>query len=149
MIYIILLILNLLYYLGVILKSWLLIVYFMGLVIYFVLTLFCGYMAFELGRYVIATGDALPLIIVLLLALLSIHCIKQIYKAIKSKDLDILDRTGVPRGTIGRKVSGFMLGVGGVGLFCGRGHLQTREIKRSQGESRGVKGINVNRGKTR
>lgn len=86
-----LLILNLLYYLGVILKSWLLIVYFMGLVIYFVLTLFCGYMAFELGRYVIATGDALPLIIVLLLALLSIYCIKQIYKAIKSKDLDILD----------------------------------------------------------
>lgn len=73
MIYIILLILNLLYYLGVILKSWLLIVYFMGLVIYFVLTLFCGYMAFELGRYVIATGDALPLIIVLLLALLSIY----------------------------------------------------------------------------
>ena len=69
-----------------------------------------------------------------------------------------------------------MLGVGGVGLFCGRGHLQTRgnqgksrgvkgnqeesrgvkgnqgksrEIKRSQGKSRGVKGINVNRGKTR
>lgn len=74
-----------------ILKSWLLIVYFMGLVIYFALTLFCGYMAFELGRYVIATGDALPLIIVLLLALLSIHCIKQIYKAIKNKDLDILD----------------------------------------------------------
>lgn len=63
----------------------------MGLVIYFVLTLFCGYMAFELGRYVIATGDALPLIIVLLLALLSIHFIKQIYKAIKNKDLDILD----------------------------------------------------------
>lgn len=51
----------------------------------------CGYMAFELGRYVIATGDALPLILVLLLALLSIHCIKQIYKAIKNKDLDILD----------------------------------------------------------
>lgn len=51
----------------------------------------CGYMAFELGRYVIATGDSLPLIIVLLLALLSIHCIKQIYKAIKNKDLDILD----------------------------------------------------------
>lgn len=48
-------------------------------------------MAFELGRCVIATGDALPLIIVLLLALLSIHCIKQIYKAIKNKDLDILD----------------------------------------------------------
>lgn len=86
-----LLILNYLYYLGVILKSWLLIVYFMGLVIYFVLTLFCGYMAFELGRYVIATGDALPLIIVLLLVLLSIHCISQVYKAIKNKDLDILD----------------------------------------------------------
>lgn len=63
----------------------------MGIFIYFVLTLFCGYMAFELGRYVIATGDALSLIIVLLLALLLIHCIKQIYKAIKSKDLDILD----------------------------------------------------------
>lgn len=91
MIYIILLILNWLYYFGVILKSCLLIVYFMGIFIYFVLTLFCGYMAFELGRYVIATGDALPLIIVLLLALLSIHCIKQIYKAIKNKDLDILD----------------------------------------------------------
>ena len=91
MIYIILLILNLLYYLGVILKSWLLIVYFMGLVIYFVLTLFCGYMAFELGRYVIATGDALPLIIVILLVLLSIHCIRQVYKAIENKDLDILD----------------------------------------------------------
>ena len=58
---------------------------FMGIFIYFVLTLFCGYMAFELGRYVIATGDALPLIIVLLLALLSIHCIKQIYKAIKKR----------------------------------------------------------------
>lgn len=28
----------------------------MGIFIYFVLTLFCGYMAFELGRYVIATG---------------------------------------------------------------------------------------------
>ena len=63
----------------------------MGIFIYFVLTLFCGYMAFELWRYVIATGDALPLIIVVLLALLSIHCIKQIYKAIKNKDLDILD----------------------------------------------------------
>ena len=32
-----------------------------------------------------------------------------------------------------------MLGVGGVGLFCGRGHLQTREIKRSQEESREIK----------
>ena len=58
---------------------------------YLLITLFCGYMAFQLGRYVIATGDALPLIIVVLLALLSIYCIKQIYKAIKSKDLDILD----------------------------------------------------------
>lgn len=48
-------------------------------------------MAFELGRYVIATGDALPLIIVLLLVLLSIHCIRQVYNAIKNKDLDILD----------------------------------------------------------
>lgn len=64
---------------------------FMGIFIYFVLTLFCGYMAFELGRYVIATGDALPLIIVILLALLSIHCIRQVCKAIKNKDLDILD----------------------------------------------------------
>lgn len=58
---------------------------------YLLITLFCGYMAFELGRYVIATGDALPIIIVILLALLSIHCIKQIYKAIKNKDLDIPD----------------------------------------------------------
>lgn len=63
----------------------------MGLVIYFVLTLFCGYMAFELGRYVIATGYALPIIIVSLLVLLSIHCIKQVYKVVKNKDLDILD----------------------------------------------------------
>lgn len=66
-------------------------IFFMGILIYFVLTLFCEYMAFELGRYVIATGDVLPLIIVILLALLSIHCIKQVYKAIKNKDLDILD----------------------------------------------------------
>lgn len=58
---------------------------------YLLITLFCWYMAFQLGRYVIATGDALSLIIVVLLALLSIYCIKQIYKAIKSKDLDILD----------------------------------------------------------
>lgn len=64
---------------------------FMGVFIYLVLTLFCGYMSFELGRYVIATGDAFPLIIVLLLVLLSIHCIRQVYKAIKNKDLDILD----------------------------------------------------------
>lgn len=63
----------------------------MGVFIYFVLTLFCGYMAFELGRYVIATGDALPIIIVSLLVLLSIHCIRQVYNAIKNKDLDILD----------------------------------------------------------
>ena len=63
----------------------------MGILIYFVLTLFCWYMAFELGLYVIAPGDALPLIIVILLALLSIYCIKQVYKAIKTKDPDILD----------------------------------------------------------
>lgn len=63
----------------------------MGVFMYFVLTLFCGYMAFELGRYVIATGDALPIIIVSLLVLLLIHCIRQVYKAIKNKDLDILD----------------------------------------------------------
>lgn len=63
----------------------------MGIFIYLVLTLFCGYMAFELGRYVIATGDALPIIIVSLLVLLSIYCIRQVYKAIKNKDLDILD----------------------------------------------------------
>lgn len=63
----------------------------MGIFIYFVLTLFCGYMAFELGRYVIVTGDALPIIIVSLLVLLSIHCIRQVYKAVKNKDLDILD----------------------------------------------------------
>lgn len=63
----------------------------MGVFIYFVLTLFCGYMAFELGRYVIATGNALPIIIVSLLVLLLIHCIRQVYKAIKNKDLDILD----------------------------------------------------------
>lgn len=66
-------------------------IFFMGVLIYFVLTLFCWYMAFELGRYVIATGDALPLTIVILLALLSIHCIMRICKAIKSKDPNILD----------------------------------------------------------
>lgn len=63
----------------------------MVIFMYLLITLFCGYMAFQLGRYVIATGDALPLIIVVLLALLSIYCIKQIYKVIKNKDLDILD----------------------------------------------------------
>lgn len=71
----------------------------MGVFIYLVLTLFCGYMAFELGRYVIATGDSLPIIIVSLLVLLSIYCIRQVYKAIKNKYLDILDRISVPRGT--------------------------------------------------
>lgn len=64
---------------------------FMVIFMYLLITLFCGYMAFQLGRYVIATGDALPLIMVVLLALLSIYCIKQIYKAIKNKDFDILD----------------------------------------------------------
>lgn len=63
----------------------------MGLLIYIVLVLFCGYMSVELVRYVIATGDALSIIIVILLALLSIHCIRQVYKAIKTKDPDILD----------------------------------------------------------
>ncbi len=66
-------------------------IFFMGIFIYLVLTLFCWYMTFELGRYVIATGDALPIIIVSLLVLLSIYCIRQVYKAIKNKDLDILD----------------------------------------------------------
>lgn len=33
-----------------------------------------------------------------------------------------------------------MLGVGGVGLFCGMGHLQTREIKGNQVKSREIKG---------
>ena len=38
-----------------------------------------------------------------------------------------------------------MLGVGGVGLFCGRGHLQTnpgksREIQGNPGKSREIKG---------
>ena len=33
-----------------------------------------------------------------------------------------------------------MLGVGGVGLFCGRGHLQTRGVKGNQEESREIKG---------
>lgn len=63
----------------------------MVIFMYLLITLFCGYMAFQLGRYVIATGDALPIIIVSLLVLLSIHCIRQVYKAIKNKDLDILD----------------------------------------------------------
>jgi hypothetical protein len=33
-----------------------------------------------------------------------------------------------------------MLGVGGVGLFCGRVHLQTRETKGNQGKPRETKG---------
>lgn len=33
-----------------------------------------------------------------------------------------------------------MLGVGGVGLFCGREHPRTRQIKANQGKSRGIKG---------
>lgn len=45
----------------------------------------------------------------------------------------------VPRGTIGRKVSGFMLEVEGIGLFCGRIHLQTRENKGNQRESKKTK----------
>ena len=39
-----------------------------------------------------------------------------------------------------------MLGVGGVGLFCGRVHLQKRETKGNQGKSREIKG---NQGKSR
>jgi hypothetical protein len=46
-----------------------------------------------------------------------------------------------------------VLGVGGVDLFCGRGHLQTgeikgksREIKGNQGESRETGEIKGNRG---
>ena len=40
----------------------------------------------------------------------------------------------------------FALGVGGVGLFCGRGHLQTRETKGNQGKPRETK---ENQGKPR
>ena len=42
-----------------------------------------------------------------------------------------------------------MLGVGGVDLFCGRGHLQTREtgeIKGNQGKTREIKGNRENKG---
>lgn len=42
-----------------------------------------------------------------------------------------------------------MLGVGGVDLFCGRGHLQTREIKGNQGTSREIKGNQGKQGKSR
>ena len=41
-----------------------------------------------------------------------------------------------------------MLGVGGVDLFCGRGHLQTREIKGNQGKTREIKGNRGNQGKS-
>lgn len=63
----------------------------MGIFIYVVLTLFSTYMAFELGRYVVCTGDAFPLIIVLFLVLLSFHMIRKVYKAIKDNDLDMID----------------------------------------------------------
>lgn len=33
-----------------------------------------------------------------------------------------------------------MLGVGGVDLFCGMGHIQKREIKGNQGKSSEIKG---------
>lgn len=33
-----------------------------------------------------------------------------------------------------------MLGVGGVDLFCGRGHLQTRETNETQGKQRKTRG---------
>jgi hypothetical protein len=39
-----------------------------------------------------------------------------------------------------------VLGVGGVDLFCGRGHFQTRENKGKQGKTRENKG---KQGKTR
>ena len=42
-----------------------------------------------------------------------------------------------------------MLGVGGVDLFCGRRHLQTRGNKGKQGESREIKGNKGNQGKSR
>jgi hypothetical protein len=41
-----------------------------------------------------------------------------------------------------------MLGVGGVGLFCGRVHLQTREPKGTQGNPREPKGTQGNPRKT-
>lgn len=112
----------------------------MGVFIYFVLTLFCGYMAFELGRYVIATGDALPIIIVSLLALLSIHCIRQVCKAIKNK------RPRYPRlnqRSTWNKVAG---GLGFSWWFRGRfggcvmGHQQTRKNTNKQGKHLSSKG---------
>lgn len=51
-----LLILNYLYYLSIVFKSRLLIVFFMGIFIYFVLALFCWYMAFELGAVCYSYG---------------------------------------------------------------------------------------------
>jgi len=59
----------------------------MGVFIYLVLTLFCGYMAFELGRYVIATGDAPAYNHSFFIGFI----IRQVYKARGNKDLDILD----------------------------------------------------------
>lgn len=46
-----------------------------------------------------------------------------------------------------------MLGVGGVGLFCGRGHLQTRgnqgKSRGNQGEIKGKsRGVRVNQGES-
>lgn len=63
----------------------------MGIIIYFVLILFCGYMAFELVRYVSSTGDNLPLLVVLFLVFIALHCIKEIRKAIRDNDLDMLN----------------------------------------------------------
>ena len=42
-----------------------------------------------------------------------------------------------------------MLGVGGVGVFCGMGHLQTRGTKGNQGEPRGTKGNKEKQGETK
>ena len=37
-----------------------------------------------------------------------------------------------------------MLEIDGLDVFCGRGHLQTREIKGNQGKSREIKGKSSN-----
>lgn len=63
----------------------------MGIFIYAILTLFSIYMAFELGQYVSATGDRLPLLVVLFLVFIALHCIKEIRKAIRDNDLDMLN----------------------------------------------------------
>ena len=42
-----------------------------------------------------------------------------------------------------------MLGVGGVGLFCGRGHLQPRETKENQGKPRETMETQGNQGNPR